>query len=469
MPQLVKGGKWVFGWVVVGAKYQIQIPTEAYTEYGFQPGETVIITRGSRRSGGFGIGRRETLSTAKISLQARFLAQARMSADGQVTLPPEAGVEPGTCLLAARGSGLALGFLQRGPIYEEALKHPEIETFEIIYYQVMRLSSNRKPEGTLACYPQDRITQLPVYGMIEILTRCHVTLYSSKGIMTMAQDLWNTLDVFRKNHPAKSVMWNEKPYTYVVGGEGGRVIFLLPGGLGIGEPFFLHVLELEKEFKVIAPSYPDVASLDELAAGMQHIAVIEGAACYSVVGQSAGGLVAQILMRKFPDHVDKVVLAHTSTATVDMSEVEIAARVAGMKKRLRLLQLVPFFIIKRQLMRSINTIVETIHSEELYFWKGYFEYIFSIRTKREQVAMTKMLIDFATHYRFTPSDLNGWPGKVMILDSDSDTSIPQLEREAVRRCYSSAEIHTLEGLGHLALLSERETYLHLIREFLKRE
>jgi hypothetical protein len=30
-----------------------------------------------------------------------------------------------------RGSGLALGFVQRGPIYEEASRHPEIEVFSI--------------------------------------------------------------------------------------------------------------------------------------------------------------------------------------------------------------------------------------------------------------------------------------------------------------------------------------------------
>lgn len=54
----------------------------------------------------------------------------------------------------------------------------------------------------------------------------------------------------------------------------------------------------------------------------------------------------------------------------------------------------------------------------------------------------------------------------MILDSDSDASIPQSEREAVRAVYPGAERHTLEGLGHLAILSEREAYLGLIRAFL---
>lgn len=127
MPQLVKGGKWVFGWCIVGPAGEIQIPPAAYTEYGFVTGEVVIITRGSQRSGGFGIGRQEKL--ANSPLLSRFRGRATIGAAGQVVFPAETGPQPGERLLAVRGSGLALGFVQRGPIYEEALKHPEIETF----------------------------------------------------------------------------------------------------------------------------------------------------------------------------------------------------------------------------------------------------------------------------------------------------------------------------------------------------
>jgi len=129
MPQLAKGGKWVFGWCIVGLAGEIRIPPDAYTEYEFQPGESVIITRGSRRSGGIGVARQEKF--AKSPLRSYFIVQATMGMSGQMTLPTEAGIQPGERLLAVRGSGLALGFVQRGPILEEALKHPEIEIFMV--------------------------------------------------------------------------------------------------------------------------------------------------------------------------------------------------------------------------------------------------------------------------------------------------------------------------------------------------
>jgi len=57
------------------------------------------------------------------------LARGRFAEDGRVTVPPEVGVKPGDRLLTVRGSRYGLGFVARGPIYKEALKHPELEVF----------------------------------------------------------------------------------------------------------------------------------------------------------------------------------------------------------------------------------------------------------------------------------------------------------------------------------------------------
>ena len=129
MPQLAKGGKWVFGWVIVGQGREIRIPPEAWLEYGFQVQDDILFTRGSRRSGGFGVGRREVL--ARSPILSRTWAEGTITRQGMIFLPQSVDVHPGERLLVARGSGLALGFLQRGPIYEEALKHPKLEEFNV--------------------------------------------------------------------------------------------------------------------------------------------------------------------------------------------------------------------------------------------------------------------------------------------------------------------------------------------------
>lgn len=125
MPRLAKGGKWVFGWVTVGSGGGLGIPREAYREYGFRAGDEVIFLKGSRTSGGLSVGRADLIP---LLLRKRALGRGRMGRRGRVNAPSGAGVRPGDRLLAVRGSGMALGLLARGPIYEEAIRHPELET-----------------------------------------------------------------------------------------------------------------------------------------------------------------------------------------------------------------------------------------------------------------------------------------------------------------------------------------------------
>ena len=132
MPRLVKGGKWTYGWVVIGPEGEITIPPEAWHEFGFQAGDEAVFIPGSRRSGGFGVSTPELMGEASERLEGatlRVLARGRFAEDGRVTVPPEVGVRPGDKLLTVRGSRYALGFVAQGLIYEEALKHPELEVF----------------------------------------------------------------------------------------------------------------------------------------------------------------------------------------------------------------------------------------------------------------------------------------------------------------------------------------------------
>ena len=128
MPQLVKGGKWAFGWVIVGPQRELTIPPEAWDEYRFQVGDEVTFIPGSQRSGGFGLSHTRLLADASAPLQIRALAKGRADELGRVIAPASV-VQPGDRLLVVRGSGLALGFVAHGPIYEEALRHPELICF----------------------------------------------------------------------------------------------------------------------------------------------------------------------------------------------------------------------------------------------------------------------------------------------------------------------------------------------------
>jgi len=149
MPQLVKGGKYVFGWSQVSDDGSLCIPDEALSEYGFVSGDRLLLMPGSRTSRGFSVSSLGKLRDSPmydvvvrgplmgvgigeaVNVSGRCFCWVKLES-GVIHVPPDAlslyGVSVGDRVLSARGSGLGIGFLVTGPIIEEARKH-EITCF----------------------------------------------------------------------------------------------------------------------------------------------------------------------------------------------------------------------------------------------------------------------------------------------------------------------------------------------------
>jgi len=155
MPQIVKGGKYIFGWSRVGDKGEIRIPPEAFQEYDLKNYENLILIPGSKRSGGFGLSSIEKfkkfpigavleknpqLATFQVpegnalQIDQKTFCWVKQDNSGTIIVPlvtlKKYGISNGDFLLVVRGSHLAVGFIVKGPIVEIAKKHPEIQRFE---------------------------------------------------------------------------------------------------------------------------------------------------------------------------------------------------------------------------------------------------------------------------------------------------------------------------------------------------
>lgn len=155
MPQLVRGGEYVYGWSRVTEGGRISIPPEAMKEYGLKEQGRIILMSGSRRSGGFAVTTPALLAGSPLSavlqkfprlrtfqmpearvvrVEGRSFCWASIEEGGYLRLPEETlreyDILPGDRLLTVRGSDLALGFARTGPLVDEALTHREIEVFE---------------------------------------------------------------------------------------------------------------------------------------------------------------------------------------------------------------------------------------------------------------------------------------------------------------------------------------------------
>jgi len=66
MPQLAKGGKYVFGWSKINPDLTIQLPPMAVDEYSISSENRVYLISGSKSTGGFCVTRKGLLYPSKI-------------------------------------------------------------------------------------------------------------------------------------------------------------------------------------------------------------------------------------------------------------------------------------------------------------------------------------------------------------------------------------------------------------------
>lgn len=156
MPQLAKGGKYIFGWTRINKNYKIRIPDEAYDEYEFTRTDKLIILSGSKSSGGFSIITPNSIINSKLSkdivrslgynketnsfrtnsleiikhgerlVSWTSLDKNKYFATSSVLLALLK-INIGDILLVGRGSSLGPAFIGRGAIYKQALKHDLME------------------------------------------------------------------------------------------------------------------------------------------------------------------------------------------------------------------------------------------------------------------------------------------------------------------------------------------------------
>ena len=146
MPQLERGGKYVFGWSGLRPDNSVLLPPEVVAEYGLPQQGSVAILSGSKTSRGMRVGLPARLEGTVLDpasaipcgdglarLKGALVTSATID-DGVMRLPAAAvaafGLAADDRLLVIRGSNLAFVMAQTGPLVEIGRRHPEVPVFE---------------------------------------------------------------------------------------------------------------------------------------------------------------------------------------------------------------------------------------------------------------------------------------------------------------------------------------------------
>lgn len=145
MPQMNKGGKFIFGKSLIRDDFTIHIPTQALTEYNAATEGKVYLFTGSKVTGGFCVTRKGLLEPSKlghiltdnptlqnyqttegefIPYKGRSYCWVNISEDGVISLNQQIldflNLKIGMALLSIRSSDIAFTMGAAGPLLERA-------------------------------------------------------------------------------------------------------------------------------------------------------------------------------------------------------------------------------------------------------------------------------------------------------------------------------------------------------------
>ena len=148
MPQMNKGGKFIFGKSLILADGELKFPDQAVREYDITAEGKVYLFTGSKSTGGFCVTRKGLLEPSKLGhilaempelrdhslkpgsfvrYKGRSYTWVDISADGNIVLSADMmkilKIEPEMKLLSIRSSDIAFTMGAFGPVVDESMKH----------------------------------------------------------------------------------------------------------------------------------------------------------------------------------------------------------------------------------------------------------------------------------------------------------------------------------------------------------
>jgi len=277
--------------------------------------------------------------------------------------------------------------------------------------------------------------------------------------------LFEQLIAFRTTYPRHTISRDGLQWKYHISGKGKPALLLLPGGLGSGEAFFAHFMELAGRYTVIAPYYGRAEHMDELTDGIIAIMEHEDIDTFHVLGQSFGGLVAQALLSKAPHRIDRIILSHTTTASPDPTAASSLKRIVRIRNLMRVIKMVPRSMLITVSRNKIQKHFRSMPPEETPFWQWYFGELIQNQSKQELLAIYRCMLNLDSN-PVPPVSPAFDQSNMLIIDSHADASFSEEERNAVRTQFPEADFLRFKHAGHLSIITERKPYMKEIRKFL---
>jgi pimeloyl-ACP methyl ester carboxylesterase len=263
---------------------------------------------------------------------------------------------------------------------------------------------------------------------------------------------------FLAAHPPRRLVLDGAPWELIEAGTGESVV-LLPGGFGVAATSFLYLADLAHDYHTIALTYPPyLERIDALADGVAAVLDSHGVGRAHVVGGSASGAVAQVLVRRHPARVASLILAQTGPPRPGRAPL---AQACGDSCRST-----PAALLLALLRLAVLAFLPGSVADRA-FWHAHFAAVVGAQDRAALAARFQALADYDRRCHFTPRDLDAWPGRVAIIEAAHDGLLSATDRAALRALYPRAAVHSLSGGRHVDSVTNPRRQLAALRAVLR--
>lgn len=275
---------------------------------------------------------------------------------------------------------------------------------------------------------------------------------------------------FTKTFPLKTKRINGLTFNYRLGGNGEKAIALLVGGLGISDAFYNIFTGLAESFTVLTFDYPaETCRNSVLADGIIEFIRALGLNKVFLIGQSYGGLLAQVIAKRHPENVAGLVLSNTGCLDAEMSEEAKRPMLQmreSLKKSILVSRLLPVFLLRGKLLKMMDKHLQRCTPDEKQYLIDLYKFMFSKLTNRHERNMCSLMIDLENEIDIRKSDYEYLEKKVLLLLSEDDQTFGDLIKQALIEMMPNPVVNTGISGGHLALLLKTDLYVRTVTDFI---
>ncbi len=275
---------------------------------------------------------------------------------------------------------------------------------------------------------------------------------------------------YEKTYPLQHIRINGLNFHYRFGGKGKRTLVLLIGGLGISDLFYKQFVMLAPNYQVLTFNYPlETQNNALLAEGIKALLEELGIQNAFFIGQSYGGLLAQVIAKRHPDITAGLVLSNTGCLDCDMCDTAKMPMIAMMRKLKRailLTRIAPLSKIKRPILKRLEKSMDRYDNNDKSYIMDLTDYIYPRFTNYYQRHMCGLMVDLMNQSDIRKQDFAYLNGKVLLLLSEDDHTFDDATQNALIDLMPNPIIRTDILGGHLAFILRAEEYAERIHEFL---